>query len=99
MSSIIVDLKRKIDGGFSVESISSNQIVVVIERCPFGKKVRGLPSLCQMTSSVFGQIASKNFGYTRIEIKESIARASKRCRVVVHLEESPVRGMLPGTEF
>ena len=99
LADILVDLKRKIDGGFSVEHIDSTKIVLVNERCPFGKMVQGLPSLCQMTTSVFGKIASQHFGYARVEIKESIARANNRCRVVVHLEEPPVSGMLPGTEF
>ena len=99
LAEILVDLKRKIDGGFSVESIDSSKIVLVNDRCPFGNVVQGLPSLCKMTSSVFGRIASDHFGYARVEIKESIARANPRCRVVVHLEEPPVRGMMQGDEF
>ncbi len=99
LAEVLVDLKRKIDGGFSVEHIDSTKIVLVNDRCPFGNLVQGLPSLCQMTSSVFGKVASQHFGYARVEIKESIARANGRCRVVVHLEEPPVSGMLPGTEF
>ena len=99
VAEILVDLKRKIDGGFSVESIDRSKIVLVNDRCPFGNVVQGVPSLCKMTSSVFGRIASDHFGYARVEIKESIARANPRCRVVVHLEEPPVRGMMQGDEF
>lgn len=99
LAEILVDLKRKIDGGFSVESIESTKIVLVNDRCPFGNHVRGVPSLCQMTSSVFGKIASEHFGYARIEIKQSIAKLSNCCRVVIHLEEPPVHGILPGSEY
>lgn len=99
LAEVLIDMKRKIDGGFRVETIERKRIVLVNDRCPFGKQVQGLPSLCQMTSSVFGRIAAANFGYARVDIKESIARANRQCRVVIDLEEPPVRGMLGGDEY
>ena len=86
ISQVLVDLKARIDGGFSVESVSEEKIVLVNTRCPFGKFVNGRESLCMMTSNVFGRIAANNLGYARVDIKESIARGDTGCRVDVYLE-------------
>ena len=86
ISEVLVDLKARIDGGFSVESISAEKIVLVNTRCPFGDYVKGRESLCMMTSNVFGRIAANNLGYARVNIQESIARGNPGCRVEVYLE-------------
>ncbi|MGK0266072.1 MAG: putative ArsR family transcriptional regulator [Maricaulis sp.] len=84
-SAALVDLKRRIDGGFSVESVDEEELVLVNTRCPFGQDVIGHRSLCMMTSNVFGRIAADNNGYARVEIEQSIAAGDKGCRVVVSL--------------
>ena len=94
VAAALVDLKRRIDGGFSVESIDERRIVLVNTRCPFGEYVLGRESLCMMTSNVFGRIAADNLGYARVEIVEAIARGDAGCRVVVNLEEGG-----PGREY
>lgn len=91
LAEMLVDLKRKIDGGFSIESVSENEIVLVNDRCPFGNSVKGNTSLCQMTSSVFGRVASRYFDTVNVDIEESIARGDGRCRVVVCLDPDPER--------
>jgi len=83
LADVLVDLKAKINGGFSVESIEEDRIVLVNSRCPFGPAVLGKPALCRMTSSVFGQIASSHFDYANVEITEALARGDGRCRVVI----------------
>lgn len=85
LADVLIDLKAKINGGFSVESIEEDRIILVNDRCPFGKDVLGRPSLCRMTSSVFGQIASSRFEYANVEITEALARGDKRCRVIIGL--------------
>ena len=45
----------------------------------------GRPSLCMMTSNVFGSIAARNLGYARVELQETIAEGAPGCRVTVHL--------------
>jgi predicted ArsR family transcriptional regulator len=82
-----VDLKRRIEGGFSIESIGEDEIVLVNTACPFGEHVVGRRSLCMMTSNVFGRIAAENLGYARVELEEAIARGHSRCRVVIHMHE------------
>lgn len=82
----LVDLKRRIDGGFSIESMSDECIVLTNTRCPFGQYVQGRPSLCMMTSNVFGRIVADNRGYARVDIPEAIARGQQRCRVVISLK-------------
>jgi predicted ArsR family transcriptional regulator len=80
---VLVDLKARIDGGFSIESMDAEKIVLVNTACPFGDKVIGRPSLCRMTANVFGHIAAENLGYARVRIDEAIARGDTRCRVTV----------------
>ena len=80
-------MKRRIDGGFSVECIEEDRIVLVNTRCPFGEHVEDRRSLCAMTSTVFGRIAADNLGYARVELGQTIAAGDGRCRVEVHLGE------------
>lgn len=87
VAAALVDLKRRIHGGFSVERIDGEKIVLVNTACPFGRYVEGRRSLCMMTSSVFGRVAADNLGYARVEIKKAIARGDPGCRVIVHLTE------------
>lgn len=82
----LVDLKRRIDGGFRIESLDETKITLVNNACPFGHYVDDRPSLCMMTSNVFGRIASDNLGYARVVLEETIATGSSRCRVEVRFE-------------
>lgn len=90
VTAVLVDLKRRIQGDFYVIEQDESKIVLGNRACPFGDKVLGRPSLCMMTSNVFGVIASENLGYARVEIEEAIARGNGRCRVVVHLRPGDV---------
>lgn len=82
----LVDLKARIDGGFTIEEVSGNQIVLVNTACPFGNYVKNRTSLCMMTSNIFGRIAANNRGYANVSIPEAIARGDRQCRVVISLD-------------
>lgn len=85
---VLVDLKRRIQGDFHIIEEREDRIVLGNRACPFGQFVEGRPSLCMMTSNVFGSIAAQNLGYARVEIQEAIAMGHPGCRVVVHLRPS-----------
>ena len=85
---VLVDLKRRIEGQFYIVEQTEDRIVLGNRACPFGDYVKGRPSLCMMTSNVFGSIAARNLGYARVEIEEAIAMGHPGCRVVVHLKPS-----------
>lgn len=85
---VLVDLKRRIEGDFFVIEENEERIVLGNRVCPFGELVLGRPSLCMMTSNVFGRIVAENLGYARVELSEAIARGHPGCRVVVHLTPS-----------
>ncbi|MWD29187.1 transcriptional regulator [Aquicoccus sp. SCR17] len=87
VAAALVDLKARIEGGFSVESMAPDRIVLVNTRCPFGRYVEGRESLCMMTSNVFGRLAANNLGYARVELAQTQARGDPGCRVIVHLQE------------
>ncbi len=81
---LILGLKNNIGGKFSLASSTLDCITVTNSRCPFGEQVTNFPELCRMTSSVFGGIAARNFGYAKVEIKKSIARQDGCCEVCVY---------------
>lgn len=88
VAAALVDLKRRIDGGFTVESIDDDAIVLTNTVCPFGNYVNGRESLCMMTSNVFGRLAADNLGYARVDLERTIARGDAGCRVVIRLTEN-----------
>lgn len=95
----MVDLKQRIQGDFFVLSADADKIVLGNRRCPFEEKVVGRPSLCMMTSNVFGYLASENLGYAKVAIEEAIARGDAGCRVVVHLTQNPESEQADGREY
>lgn len=82
---VLVDLKRRIAGDFYVIEEDEARIVLGNRACPFGDAVKGRPSLCMMTTNVFGHITAQNLGYARVAVEQAIARGDAGCRVVVHL--------------
>ncbi len=85
VADVLVDLKHRINGDFSIVEQDDERIVFSNTRCPFGDKVIDRPALCMMTSNVFGSITADNLGYARVVLEETIAEGANGCRVVVHL--------------
>lgn len=86
VAQVLVDLKRRIQGEFSIAELSEERIVLVNRACPFGDRVSGRKSMCMMTSNVFGTIAAENLGYARVTLDETIADGYAGCRVVIDLQ-------------
>jgi len=84
---VIIEIKNQIGGQFS--RVSSDTGIIRVENtcCPFGKRVKETPELCQMTSSVFGGIAARNFGYAKVELKKRIATGDAGCEVFIYLDQ------------
>ncbi|WP_191085704.1 methanogen output domain 1-containing protein [Roseococcus microcysteis] len=94
LAEVLVDLKRRIHGDFSILEEDENQIVFGNTACPFGDFVQGRPSLCMMTSNVFGAIAAESQGYAAVRLERTIAAGDPACRVVVLLR--PDEAATPG---
>jgi predicted ArsR family transcriptional regulator/anti-sigma regulatory factor (Ser/Thr protein kinase) len=84
-----VRLKRAIGGDFFIIEVTAERIVLGNARCPFGDAVRRSPTLCRMTSSVFGGIGARNTGAATVQLQERLAIGDPGCRVVVHLGAAP----------
>jgi len=84
IAEVLVDLKRRIQGDFHVIEQDEDHIVFGNRRCPFGEYVQDRPSMCMMTSNVFGKISAENAGYARVELNQTIARGAPGCRVTVY---------------
>lgn len=99
VASVLVDLKRRIRGDFYIISEDEERIVLGNRACPFAEKVENRPSLCMMTSNVFGSIAANNLGYAKVELEETIAQGAPECRVVVHLKPTDEARRAEGREY
>ena len=99
VADVLVDLKRRIRGEFFVIEESEEKIVFGNRACPFEDKVLGRPSMCMMTSNVFGSIAAENLGYAKVELQQAIARGDAGCRVVVYLRRTPESEAAAGREY
>ncbi|WP_323775780.1 methanogen output domain 1-containing protein [Leisingera sp.] len=99
VAAVLVDLKRRIEGQFYIIEENDDRIVLGNMACPFGDKVLGRPSMCMMTSNVFGSIAAENLGYAKVELQRTIAAGHRECRVVVHLKHGAAAGREDGREY
>lgn len=95
---VIVHLKNQIGGQFSRKDSEPGVVRVENTRCPFGEMVKDAPELCRMTSSVFGGIAARNFGYAKVELQKRIATHDGHCSVCIYLDRDAARDR-PGDEY
>ena len=96
---VLLDLKRRIKGGFFLKSVDKDKIVLGNTCCPFEEKVEGRNSLCMMTSNVFGTITAENLGYAKVCLHETIAKGDQGCKIVVYLEDNNEARIDPGNEY
>lgn len=99
VAEVLVDLKKRIQGDFYIIEESEEKIVLGNRTCPFADKVIGRPSMCMMTSNVFGAIAADNLGYAKVELQETIATGASGCRVVVYLQPTEEAEEAEGREY
>lgn len=99
VADVLVDLKRRIEGDFYVVEATDEKVVLGNRKCPFGDKVIGRPSLCMMTSNVFGTIAADNLGYGKVALVDTIADGAQECRVVVYFESTDEARAAAGLEY
>ena len=99
VADVLVDLKRRIQGDFFVLEQTDEKIVFGNRVCPFAEKVIGRPSMCMMTSNVFGTIAAENLGYAKVALEQTIAEGEPECRVVVYLKPPSAANRVDGREY
>ena len=99
VAEVLVDLKRRIHGDFRVVAQDEDRITLENRACPFGERVVGHPSMCMMTSNVFGSIAARNLGYAKVVLERTIAEGAPGCSVVVHVRPTPDAEAASGREY
>ncbi|MCL2925996.1 MAG: methanogen output domain 1-containing protein [Trichodesmium sp. MAG_R04] len=99
VAQVLLDLKRRIQGNFYIIEEDDEKIVFGNRVCPFGEKVIDRPSMCMMTSNVFGSITADNLGYAKVELQETIATGSEGCRVVVYFKLTEDAEEAEGREY
>jgi len=96
---VLVDLKRRIQGDFYVIEVTDDRVVLGNRACPFGDKVLGRPSMCMMTSNVFGTITAQNLGRSKVVLNQTIAQGAPTCRVTVFFKASADADLADGREY
>ena len=96
---VLIDLKRRINGNFSLVSLDNEKIIFKNTACPFEEMVVDRPSICMMTSNVFGVISANNLGYAKVSLEKTIARRCSGCKVVVYLQSTPATEEAEGREY
>ncbi|MFZ5758997.1 MAG: methanogen output domain 1-containing protein [Thermodesulfobacteriota bacterium] len=99
VAEVLIDLKRRIGGGFSLLEQNDKKIVLANDACPFAEKVIDRPSMCMMTSNVFGVIAAENLGYAKVVLQETIAGRCPRCLVTIFLATTEEAHVMAGREY
>ena len=99
VSEVLVDLKRRIQGCFAMVESGPDRIVLKNSGCPFEDKVLDRPSMCMMTSNVFGVITASNLGYARVVLNETIAQGASGCTVTVYLRQDDDLDAVEGREY
>jgi predicted ArsR family transcriptional regulator len=99
VADVLVDLKSRIQGDFYLIEENEEKIVLGNRCCPFGNKVLERPSMCMMTSNVFGTIAAENTGYAKVCLNETIAQGAPECRVTVYKQVSGESEINDGREY
>ncbi len=97
-SKLIISIKNQIGGNFSRTTSDPGIIRVVNTRCPFGDAVKEAPELCRMTSSVFGGIAARNFGYAKVALNKRLATKDVMCEVCIYTDRK-VASRYSGDEY
>ena len=99
VADVLVDLKTRIEGSFALIEQDDNKIILESTSCPFEDEVLNRPSMCMMTSNVFGFIAAENLGYAKVVIGQSIAESHDKCKVIVYLKLTPEAESAVGREY
>ncbi len=99
VADVLTDLKLRIEGEFSVVEQDDSRIMLESKTCPFEDKVHDHPSMCMMTSNVFGFIAAENLGYAKVVLGKTIANRDDKCNVTVYLKTTPESESAQGREY
>ena len=99
ISDVLLDLKARIQGDFYIIKADDDKIVMGNNVCPFGEKVKDRPSLCMMTSNVFGTIAADSNGYAKVTLDKTIAQGDSGCHVTVYFNATDEANQADGREY
>lgn len=84
----LIDLNNRAGGKFSVIEQDEDRVVFGNCACPLGKAASNHPSLCMLTSNIFGRMSANAVGYAAVDLERTIAKGDSDCRVVLHLKRT-----------
>jgi hypothetical protein len=96
VSEVLVDVCRRIAGGFEVDDEDEERIVLVNRACSCGA---ARPGMCTMTARVLGVIVAENLGYARVVLDRTTVDRVPACRVTIYLDSSSETAVQGGREY
>lgn len=85
---VLIDLKNRAGGDFSLTGQDEDRLVFENRACPLGHAASNHPSLCMLTSNIFGRMTANAVGYAAVDLERTIAKGDSDCRVVVNLKRT-----------
>jgi predicted ArsR family transcriptional regulator len=85
---VLIDLKNRAGGEFSLIEQDEDRLVFQNRTCPLGPAAANHPSLCMLTSNMFGRLTANTVGYAAVDLERTIAKGDAGCRVVLHLKRT-----------
>lgn len=82
----LIDFEHRVGGDFYLLTEREHTWVLGNRCCPFGDMIHQLPTLCMVTSNIFGVMTAENLGYANVRIDESFAQGHQGCRVTIRLD-------------
>jgi signal transduction histidine kinase len=85
---LALDFLNALGGGYSVQERAEGKLVLSCHTCPFGHVSLKVPGLCEILTSVLGDIGARNFPYCKVSQEQTISQQAASCRLVFYLRET-----------
>ncbi|MBS3097860.1 hypothetical protein J4209_03655 [Candidatus Woesearchaeota archaeon] len=82
------DAQNKIGGSYIVIEKSADKVIFKGNKTAFGDMLSKVPSLSSITSHILGMLVARNFGYSKVSFKKSIAKGDNEDLIVVYLKKT-----------
>lgn len=99
IGAMLVKVMRDIGGILFLLENTPEKLVFTVTQCPFGKHAGKTPELCQVTSGLLGGVISRNSGYAKVIVHQTITEGKDRCLFTVYSQPTLESELLEGDEY
>jgi hypothetical protein len=99
VAEVLVDVERRIQSDSYVIEQTDEKIVLGNRTSQVAERILDRPTLCMMTSTIFGVITAENLGYAKVVLEEPFAPGAPGCPVVIYLRPTAEAEAVQGREY